>query len=752
MAKNTSPNLEDIQGISNISITDSEEAPKNATIDPEPHELCPRCQNFDFAAISAKHRKAASRGYEYYVVQDLEDIKTIEISSCPLCRFFGSMALGPQTDATCDCVLDQNLHSFPLRAFELRPFQLLAMTASDAYLGVNQPRKENVDGLQDQMMLGLAPKLHSDELPDGNPGTKHHCWYRAGMVASASETKNIYSSVGERKNKRKKKKKKRAPWTLGVRQVVPNQIPYDLLATWLSICTNHHEGMCNVPSFETPPCLKVVDCDTGEIVRTPLHCQYLALSYVWGRTQECSPGPIKRDAIVMMPDSLPLVVRDAMEVVRRLGFKYLWIDKYCIDQDNPSEKKLQILCMDQIYECCTLVIVAAVGDDSSFGLPGVSSRPRIHQPSISIKGITLRSTLPNPVYTIRRSTWITRGWTYQESAFPKRRLYFTDHQVVFECKESLFTEIFDHPPDVDIEQFQHDSNILISPVLESSDDPMGMRLDISLQIEEFSSRNVTYEEDALNAILGIFQRLQRLQPGAHQFYGLPIQDSCAFPLKILQSRGHAGGEIDYTPKHLGANGVFAGALNWHHKPGSLKKRGANRRWMFPSWTWLGWTGEVSWSLEPPWDTPNDIEINVEDAEGRLWPWDSWENAATILRTQGSMSGRLRIKGWLTKAKIERHFDSFYVKRDKNQTRWQLYPSCGGSGSYLTTGNDDKDDFCQKLLDDAITWELLSLSAYGPFMLLKDEGSGQFSRWGMTELKKTAWQESRNKSRAELWLI
>jgi hypothetical protein len=82
--------------------------------------------------------------------------------------------------------------------------------------------------------------------------------------------------------------------------------------------------------------------------------------------------------------------------------------------------------------------------------------------AVSIKGITLLSTLPNPVYITSRSAWMTRGWTYQEAVFSKRRLYFTEYQVVFECDKTLFTEVFNHPQHIKVQQYQLRSDIFIS--------------------------------------------------------------------------------------------------------------------------------------------------------------------------------------------------------------------------------------------------------------------------------------------------
>ena len=83
-------------------------------------------------------------------------------------------------------------------------------------------------------------------------------------------------------------------------------------------------------------------------------------------------------------DDLPLVISDAIEVVKRLGYRYLWIDRYCIPQNDSAVKHIQIKKMDRIYSCSILTIIAAAGDGPEYGLPGVSSRHRTEQLSVQV--------------------------------------------------------------------------------------------------------------------------------------------------------------------------------------------------------------------------------------------------------------------------------------------------------------------------------------------------------------------------------
>lgn len=38
-----------------------------------------------------------------------------------------------------------------------------------------------------------------------------------------------------------------------------------------------------------------------------------------------------------LPSELALVIFDAIEVAKSLGFEFLWVDKYCIDQTSAAK-------------------------------------------------------------------------------------------------------------------------------------------------------------------------------------------------------------------------------------------------------------------------------------------------------------------------------------------------------------------------------------------------------------------------------
>jgi hypothetical protein len=102
------------------------------------------------------------------------------------------------------------------------------------------------------------------------------------------------------------------------RLIVPNSIDYDILKGWIEFCHEHHSDMCAHSETRLIPGFKVIDCRTRKVINPEPEAKYVALSYVWGSAC-CST------------DSWPLTIRDSMTLALRLGFQYLWVDRYvCI--------------------------------------------------------------------------------------------------------------------------------------------------------------------------------------------------------------------------------------------------------------------------------------------------------------------------------------------------------------------------------------------------------------------------------------
>jgi hypothetical protein len=213
-----------------------------------------------------------------------------------------------------------------------------------------------------------------------------------------------------------------------IRSLKTSSIDFSVLKDWLDLCRTMHMRVCNAQGREpkTVEHFRLIDCHIRQIV-TAQNVDYVTLSYVWGPTEQC------HEFSEQLPTTLPRTIEDAMTVTQNLGLRYLWIDRYCINQKQKGHAYLQMSQMDMIYQNTVVTIVAAAGKDPSYGLPGVSRRERRPQPRARTRSTVFIDSLPNTNSLISNSHWASRGWTYQEAMLSRRRLAFTDEQVYFQC-------------------------------------------------------------------------------------------------------------------------------------------------------------------------------------------------------------------------------------------------------------------------------------------------------------------------------
>lgn len=88
------------------------------------------------------------------------------------------------------------------------------------------------------------------------------------------------------------------------------------------------------------PVLIETDISSSSISSTKEEIKYVALSYCWGSSAaplktEINSFEMRRRGIPV--DTMPACFQDAIEVVRALGLRYVWIDSLCIIQDDDLD-------------------------------------------------------------------------------------------------------------------------------------------------------------------------------------------------------------------------------------------------------------------------------------------------------------------------------------------------------------------------------------------------------------------------------
>jgi hypothetical protein len=88
--------------------------------------------------------------------------------------------------------------------------------------------------------------------------------------------------------------------------------------------------------------------------------------------------------------------------------RYLWVDRYCIDQDDVQTKHVIIQRMDEVYKNASVTIINAAGTGPDSGLPGVSIIPRRPLWIDKYNGMSVAK-IPNVKQEVSESVWSTRG-------------------------------------------------------------------------------------------------------------------------------------------------------------------------------------------------------------------------------------------------------------------------------------------------------------------------------------------------------
>jgi hypothetical protein len=369
--------------------------------------------------------------------------------------------------------------------------------------------------------------------------------------------------------------------SLLVRTIKADQIDFSVMRGWWApqnkirnMPYRSHDA-ANFPA-------RVIDCRTGRIVAANNRV-YVALSYVWGKPV---PGYYDDDTSSEdeLPEVLPATVKDAIIATQQLGYHYLWVDKYCINQSDEQDKIHQVQNMDIIYKGAEVTIVAAAGHDTHFGLPGVGSRPRKALQQVRMGGIDIVVVSETAVVQeiIQKSAWNSRGWTYQEARLSCRLLIFTEHEVYFESREGNYRETVELPHPC------MEDNLFIPHSARSDPWQANNPEIVTRVIAEYSTKKLTHNEDALMAALGFLKAFQLGPKPVYHHWGVPIFPDQAIGSDYSRKFPCLGPMVD---RPFSSDGFLLG-LCW--QPGGDRLFGnlgmrLTRRQDLPSWSWAGWS-------------------------------------------------------------------------------------------------------------------------------------------------------------------
>ncbi|KAB5558362.1 heterokaryon incompatibility protein-domain-containing protein [Coniochaeta sp. 2T2.1] len=409
---------------------------------------------------------------------------------------------------------------------------------------------------------------------------------------------------------------------------------WGMIRAWIANCYKHPAETCGDPAPPLDLELRVIDIQTRRIVTLEQTQTYVALSYVWGSGHVGTPPePTPGTAL---PVNLPKVVEDAITATRSIGIRHLWIDRYCISQTDTQHRRRQIMAMGRIYTAAHLTIIAAAGDDAEYGLPGVSTTPRRPLPSVEL-GKHHLVCCSYPSISARASKWNSWGWTYQEGMLSRRRLIFCDSQVYMQCRtghcaESLILDGASVSKDGDRWGAFRRGHLFTDFARQAISEGRSWLTD---RIHEYLSRDLTYDNDRLNAFQGILGTFAEKRPGFIHLLGIPLHvektyhGEVADPDVLGLRGGHPATSLD----------VLLCGLSWHFN------EAMERRTALPSWTWAGWKcrarsgssdnlyltasrwSHSHFSSSFDFHIEHDISIGIQFKSGLVWKWLPWLTTA-----------------------------------------------------------------------------------------------------------------------------
>ncbi|KAM7211641.1 HET domain containing protein [Rhypophila decipiens] len=550
----------------------------------QPSILCPRCKDYDivrvfrdaspldlnqqaqeFGTSNAQHEAYQRYISQYSIPPSRQPLSSLVLdASCPLCRLIYRILPRKNLDPR-----DNMLQLVPFRShlrmamWERMPREMRNQNA--ILLGVAYP---------DFMTPWMLPSSAKDAEEQEYGGSE-------SMLGEAIclSPRDVFPGR-DRGNFR------------FVRPMVNFDLPRGALDSCLRACPT---GVCQVPLDQQPVELRtttMIDVEKRVTVPFPFGegedgdkgCEYLALSYVWGGVMPHPDG--------LANGTLPQTIEDAITVTRELGRRYLWVDALCIDQSlHPTSAQLackmqQLSIMDMIYGCAALTLVAMSGSDSNAGLAGVSERnPRSRQWKETIDGLEFFTVPPVTNAEKEASGWEARAWTLQEGLLSRRKLYFTQSQMYFQCQCLATAECEDGSG---ISEDEMNEAVKRALHLGGANDMLSkLRVDWYLHgylglLQTYTSRKMTDPRDALNALRGILSAWERnLLPPGHRFlWGLPLTIAPQF-LGWMHDRS-----VGPRPSRRRCwDCLLPPDLPREQK--EIKRRHCVCD-DFPSWSWVGW--------------------------------------------------------------------------------------------------------------------------------------------------------------------
>ncbi|KAL5605921.1 hypothetical protein FOVSG1_006068 [Fusarium oxysporum f. sp. vasinfectum] len=297
-------------------------------------------------------------------------------------------------------------------------------------------------------------------------------------------------------------------------------INYQQIREWLHECKMNHTA-CITSSNNAWYPTRLLDLGHGRTITKLIVTQheeltgpYMTLSHRWGTFpyEKLTTQSEHRFKCSIDLQSLPRLFQQAVEVVRQLQVRYLWIDSLCIKQDKEcGDWDVEALKMGQVYANSYLNLSASYSADAE------EIDPEIFYPESWAHARPYRATLEG-IGPLQRdmildgdiwkdevldSPLMERGWVFQERLLAPKVLHFGMRQLAWECNGLSALEMFPRGLPRGLEVLSKQQVYLSTMVPKQNTTQANFRECWQQLIAQYSACKLTFHTDKLVAFAGI---------------------------------------------------------------------------------------------------------------------------------------------------------------------------------------------------------------------------------------------------------
>ncbi|KAJ4205050.1 hypothetical protein NW759_014714 [Fusarium solani] len=235
---------------------------------------------------------------------------------------------------------------------------------------------------------------------------------------------------------------------------------------------------------------------------------------------------------------LPRTFQEAIDIIRRLGVRYLWIDALCIIQGDTTDWLREAPQMVSIYQNAYLAVAATASSDSNGGCYRTTPSECYERKFMygSKRGgipVYVREAIPHfdghstDDVAGREFPLLQRAWVYQERTLSSRMLHFCNKELLLECKEDT------HCQCGELTVYENTMKVLLLEMLRKQNVKLPTVWKWPEFVEGYTNLKMSFDEDRLPAISGIARCEAKRSEDSwrfehkHQYFATLVRAECS---------------------------------------------------------------------------------------------------------------------------------------------------------------------------------------------------------------------------------